>query len=334
MKKVLLVIFILLASCGLAPKYDIEAVFANAGEGDTINIPAGVHVISNSLKPKSNQVIFWNNAQIKGDGDFPLVDFSGASRVTSYNLRTHTDSHAQAAVWLSRSPQGHGGGNVFIGGSLDGHYSVATVWSNSEGNRYNNVEFFTRTQAPALIYNGSNTGDSWRDCVFRNYGEFENVAMIQLGQTTSDLIFDGGYIYLGVNGTAFQATGTASDMTFKNIRVEGEGARSLFLDNVGTSTLYWYHIEKINWTIKSDYMIHAPLIIYESTLDFTWGVNNAERYIHTEGSGPRVWRCRIYGNKADWITLDNGAQIRMSWLYWTQGSPLPVVGDNIVEWTQ
>jgi len=324
MKKIL--ILALLFSCISAkPQVNLVALFDNAQEGEVITIPPGFHTITESLKPKSWQVIYGNNAVIQPTGTFPVFDFTGVSRVTSHNLKTHEST--ENALLLSRHTSGHGANNRFYDCWLEGLTLVE-----SEGNRFYNCTFLTRNANPALIYNGSNTGDTWRDFAFLNYGTEENVSLVQLGQTVSGLVFDGGYFALGVNGTAFEITGAASTITIRNIRVEGTGTDSLLLDNTGSSSLYQYHIEKVNWTIPSDYMIHAPRIMHECNLDFIWG-SAATRYVHVDGGTSKLWRCFIKGNKVDWVTLTGGAQLRMNHLYWTQGNPLPSVGDNVVEWT-
>lgn len=313
-------------------RHDLQDVFEQAGEGAVIDIPAGTHEITDTLRVKAWQVIRGNNAIIKPIGDFsgkPVMDYTSAFNTSSHNLRVIGSAGAACGVKVSRGVT-HGAGNHFYDCIVQGAFTEAVLWSNSEGNSYDGCQFITDNDKPALRYDGANTLGWWNKCSFRNYSGLENVALVRLGQTVSGLSFRDCYFYVGKNGTALQVSGAASTCIVHDCRVEGEGAGSLLLDNLDASTLYQWDVARINYAIPSNYMVRTTnKHLHECVFDFTHSTY-AARYFHIVGAF--LWRCRVYGNKPDWVTL-TGGQIRMNHLYWTQGNPLPITGDNSVEWT-
>lgn len=326
----------LAALCGLfsPPQqevYDLQSVFSSAGEGAVIDIPAGYHEITDTLIVRSWQVIHGNNAVIVPVGDFtgkPVLDYTGAAYTSSYNIKVLQSSGASCVVKVSRGSF-HGAGNKFYDCHFSGAFGEAVLWSNSEGNSYTGCNFVTENDKPTVRFDGSNTLGWWNQCAFRNYSGLENVALVRLGNTVSGLSFRDCYFFTGRNGIAIQVAGTASTCIIHDCRQEGEGAGSLLLDNTDASTLYQWSIARVNYTVPSDAMIRTGAKhLHECEFDLQ-RTSTAARYF-TVGSG-MLWRCRVWGNKQNWI--NSPSKVRMNHLYWTQGNPLAIAGDNIVHYT-
>lgn len=321
---------------GLVPSQelstDLNLVFDASEDGDTITIPPGDYEITDSLRPKSWQTIYGAGAVIKANDDFPIFDFSGASRVVAYRLRTHDQSNARCAVRVARSPSGHGGRNSFYNCFFDGSFSESVLSSNSEINSYINCEFVTRNDKPAVEFYGSNTIGIWGGCSFLNYGSVEYVPLVRVHDTTSGLSIKDSYFYVGKNGICFDAAGASSSNTIHDVRVEGEGEDCLLIDVSGNSTLYFWDVQRLKYTPASNHVVNArKKILYQCTFDFLSGCY-ADRYFLLDGPQSKLWRCHVRGDKQDWITQNDGGQIRMNHLDWTNstlnGIGLP--GDNII----
>jgi hypothetical protein len=323
-----------LFGCAFRPKEqtDLQALFDNAGEGDVIDIPSGYHEIHDSLRVKAWQTIRCTGV-IVPVGDFtgrPVVDYSGAFNTSTHGLRVYQSSGASCAVKVSRAPTGHGAGNRFYDCFLQGAYGESVLWSNSEGNSYDGCQFVTENDRPAVRFDGANTLGWWSKCSFRNYSGLESVALVRLGNTVSGLSWRDCYFFTGTNGTAVLVAGTASTCIIHDCRQEGDGVRSLLLDNSDASTLYQWSVARINYTIPSEAMIRTgKLHLHECEFDLH-RTSTAKRYFQTGGG--MLWRCRVHGHKADWINYPS--KVRMNHLFWTQFNPLPNgAGDNVVHWT-
>lgn len=325
-----------LFGCAFRPKqedvFDLKAVFDNAPERSVVDIPAGVHYITDTLRVKSWQVIKGNNAIIAPVGDFagkPVMDYTGAANTTTNNVHVYESAGASCAVKVSRGDF-HGAGNRFYDCHYKGAYTEAVLWSNSEGNSYDACQFTTDNDRPAVRFDGANTLGWWNKCSFRNYSGLENVALVRLGNTVSGLSFRDSYFFTGTNGIAVQVAGSASTCIIHDCRQEGEGADSVLLDNLDYSTLYQWSVARINYTIPSEAMIRTgKLHLHECEFDLQ-RVSTAKWYF--KSGGGMVWRCRVYGNKAEWINYPTKA--RMNHLFWTQFNPLVNAGDNLVSWTK
>lgn len=304
--------------------FDLQSLFNNSQEGDVIEIPSGLHIVNNTLYPKSFQVINGNNALILGNFNAPLFDFTGAGRATINNLRTHNDCTTTTAVLLSRTEgASNGAGNVFRNCIFDGSFSEACVVVRSEGNTFSNCEFITRNESPNVIYEGLNVTGNWERCAFRNYSELSNVGLIKLN-SGAGLNFRDNYYFVGNNGTAFQSNGSVTSVMIDGGRVEGVG-NCLLIDNLQTLNLYQWNVNRISYTPSSDYVIRSNGHLHEWIMDFMTDCR-ATKY---KGGTGMVWRCRVFGNKPE-----IGSSVRMSHLTWTKYNPLPNgVIDNIVEWT-
>lgn len=311
---------------------NLNAVFDNAPERSVIDIPAGIHYITDTLRVKSWQVIKGNNAIIAPVGDFtgkPIVDYTSAANTTTNNVHVYESAGASCAVKVSRGSF-HGAGNRFYDCHYKGAYGEAVLWSNSEGNSYDGCQFVTDNEKPTVRFDGANTLGWWNKCSFRNYSGLEAVALIRLGNTVSGLSFRDCYFFTGTNGVAILADGTASTCIIHDCRVEGEGAASVLLENTDKSTLYQWSVARINYTIASDAMVRTGKFhLHECEFDFH-RTTSAKWYFQTGGG--MVWRCRIHGHKQDWINFPS--KVRMCHLTWTQFSPLAVPIDNIVYWTK
>jgi len=313
--------------------FDIQAAFENAGNSGRVDIPPGVHEVTRTLIVKSWMTIHGNNAILNPVGDFsgsPVMNFSGAYNTNVHALRILSSANASNAVRLSRAASGHGAGNKFYDCFFQGSFSESVVYSNSEGNSYTGCQFVTENENPALIYQGSNTLGWWNGCSFRNYGKVEDVPLVKLLGTTSGLSFRDCYFFVGRNGKAVRVNGSSQGVTIHDCRVEGDGSDCLLIDNEqGSSFLFQYDVARLNYTAISDYVIRSRHHLLECNFDFIHGCN-ATKYFHELGGG-KIWRCRIAGNKTDWVKLEGTSQTRMNHLIWVGGVPVMYgPNDNVI----
>lgn len=318
--------------------FDLVSAFAELGDGGVLDIPPGVHYIADTLRPGSGNyhIIRGNNAIIAPVGDFagkPIVDLSSIKYGSFNNLRVLAGDNdsAFAGIYMGRGAS-DGAGHVLNQCVVQGAFAGAALYNDgAEGCVLNQCNLVTDNDKPAYYVDGPIAGLQHHTCAFRNYSDISGVPVVDLHGTLSGIVFDPTcYFYVGNNGIAIRATGPQYGVKVGG-RVEGSGMDSRLIANPNPNNLYNWTIENVIYTIASDCMIETVGAIHESKLDFVHSAGcSATRYIQAVGTGPRVWRCEVWGNKLDWINTPGS--VRMSHLIWTQGSPLVNPGDNIVHY--
>lgn len=330
-------------------KFNLHGVFSGAMPGSVINIPNGNYVISTPLVLGAHDVtINGNGSTISVSKNFigPVLDFSGVRRSLTTRLNIVNTNVSLAGILMGRTARGDSSGHTFRNCHVQGPFIIAAVYSfASEGCVFEGCNFVTHTSSPCYISTSvddfgaidtsgvsqSNTLGWFYNCSFRNYSGLEDVSLIRFLNTTSGFSIRDCYAYTGMNGTFVDVDGASQGLLLEAARIEGDGGKSLLLRNSGEAFFYQAEIRKINYTIGSDYLIESNHHLLECNFDFIHGCV-AKRNIHMRGGG-KLWRTRICGNKMDWITLDDGCQIRMCHLTWVGGEPILDVYDNIVSWT-
>lgn len=328
---------------------DLHRAFSEIALGGVIDIRPGNYTISNPLVIGAHDVtINGNGATISTSANFdgPIIDYSGVRRSLTNRLNIVTGNRSNVGLLMGRTARGDSSGHTFNNCHIQGHFDIAAVYSfASEGCVYNQCNFVTHTAAPCYISTSvddfgiiddtgvarSNTLGWFYNCSFRNYSGIENVALIKFMNTTSGFSIRDSYAYIGNNGCFVDIDGPSQGMLIEAVRIEGEGENSLLLRNSSRSYLNQCEIKKINYTIPSDYMIESSHHILECNIDLIHG-SYATRFIHMKNLG-KLWRTRMAGNKPDWITLDEGCQIRMCHLIWVNGEPQGItIPDSVVNW--
>lgn len=327
-----------LAFCEPTQPFDLVSAFAALGDGDVLDIPPGVHYVTDTLRPGSGNyhIVRGNNAIISPVGDFsgrPVVDLSSVKYGRFDNLRVlagENDS-AYAGILMGRAAS-DGAGHILNQCVVQGAFTQGVLVNlGAEGYMLNQCNLITENSGPAMLIDGPVAGGQHNQCAFRNYGGREGVPLVDLHGTLSGLDFSATcYYYTGSNGHAFRVNGPEYGVVIRG-RVEGTGEGTRLLVNHGTSTLYNWTVEQVLYTPQAECMIETSKIIHECLFDFVHSAGcPSAKYFRLTGYGPRLWRCEVHGNRADWVMLIDGAQIRMNYLYWTQGAPLVNAGDNVI----
>lgn len=328
---------------------NLRKAFSDAGTGGVIDIAPGNYLIDAPLVLGSNDVtINGNGATITTTKDFDgsIIDYTGVRRSLTNRLNVVTSKKSLSAVIMGRTARGDSSGHTFRSCHFQGYFSLAGIYSYaSEGCVYDQCNFVTHTEAPCYISTSidetgiidssgqskSNTLGWFYNCSFRNYSGLSGVSLLRFSNTTSGFSIRDSYAYVGNNGIFIDIDGHSQGLLLDAIRVEGEGDDALLIRNSSSSFLYQTEIKKINWTVPSNHMIESSHHILECVLDLMHGCA-ANRFIHMKNLG-KLWRTRLYGNKPDWITLDDGCQIRMCHLTWINGEPQSVlIPDSVVHW--
>jgi hypothetical protein len=298
--------------------FDIVSAFANAQDGDVVNVPPGLHLPTAplSLRNKKRVTVQGNNACIFPYADFtgkPVLDLAGAWGCTVSNLfvQSPTSSNPVAAIVLGRTPENIASSNNILDGcKLEGSYSGATLYSvAAECNRITNCFLQTATNKPVIINSaddllglglveGYSNCVHWLDhCTIYN-SDASPYAILHHGMV-DDCTVEKCHVYLG-SGDFIRMEGYGTlHFQLSNIRLEGN-SNCLLVDNRADWASAW-DISRISHYIQSDYVIHSSRDILNSRIDMTYGgICYAAQWLHLT-NGAQLRDVDLIGNWTDKI---------------------------------
>jgi hypothetical protein len=309
----------------------IQAFFDALTDNKTGIIPNGTYLLTDTIniKNKSYITLLCNNATIKPKtgtsfANKAVVDMTGLLYSTIQDLKIYCDlasNRPAVGLVVGRTATNAGGGCTFINCHTEGVYTFSSFYDCcAEMNSYINCYFQSETANPAYFSSNKDTAalgctestnarKHFYSCAFLNYSGVAGGFAIRLQNGVYEATFDHCFYGIPANGVVFDLIGHAVNGCPQNIfvdegRVEGAaGVEALFLQNAVTSLTY-FQMKGLNWTIASDYMIAINTDTYNCVFDFQL-FSMATKYIQVKNA-THLMKSEIKGYIEGGIEVDAG----------------------------